>query len=82
MIPSIFSNPAPYTATATALERYPDLLRGKPEMRVFLWRNSREHSRRENTLRPTLQQVIIMLDEFISAGRFVRFSRLLSTPVK
>jgi len=73
---SILPNPAPYKTTATALERYPDLLRGKPETRVFLWRNSREHCRRENTLRPTLQQVITMLDEYISAGRAVRFTAL------
>ena len=43
---------------------------------MLLWRNSREHCRRENTLRPTLQQVITMLDEYISAGRVVRFTAL------
>lgn len=46
-------------------------------MRVFLWRDSREHCRKENTLRPTLQQVITMLDEFISASKLVRFTALL-----
>ena len=70
-----FPHPARYTTTATALERYPDLLRGKPGTHVFFWRNSREHCA-EFAIRPPLQQVITMLDEYISAGREVRFTAL------
>lgn len=68
-----WSKKAPYSDTATAVERYPNILRGSPKSRMVLFRNTEEPN---DFSRPTRQQVITMLDRYIAEGKAFRFTAM------
>jgi len=65
----------PYSATTTAMERYPDILRGDPKSRMLLFDNTHE-PRPVCSSRPTRQQFITLLDRYIADGKVIRLTSI------
>jgi hypothetical protein len=66
---------APYPDTATAIERYPNILRGNPKTRMLFCNNTHEPRCVHNS-RPTRQQLITLLDQYISDSKTIRFTAM------
>jgi hypothetical protein len=64
---------APFSDTATAIERYPNILCGNPKTRMLLFNNTHER-RRVYSSQPTRQELITLVDQHISEGENVRLT--------
>lgn len=65
----------PYAPTATAIERYPDILRGNRFTPMFLWQHE-FGSDRGSLSRPSRAQLTKLIDDAITAGYTFRLTSM------